>query len=349
MANQITLHIVNEEPWSNLNRDDTGLPKRMLQGGVQRGLLSSQSIKRGARVDYEKATGDRTVRSANIAEIVAARAAELNPGADIKALTKEAKKRIGGLTAAKEGDGTEAGRSIWLSKEEIEAAAHAITADQDTEFILAGKTGALAIASFGRMFAMQPLLQTEAAIAVSPAVSTHETVIEADYFSTVEERPKEEGNKGAAYLGIAHFLNGVFYRTVTIDRKQLEESWTGFDQPDAREKLKEMVTALIYGMPRGKENSTAPYVLPALVLVEAQEYRVAYNFEAPVQSRLGEGFLNPTIESLRAQWEAARQFDPENFPAPEAIAGTAPNLDQFGIEVTNRDGISSLVADWILS
>lgn len=352
MNHLLTVHIVNEIPWSNLNRDDTGLPKRMQQGGTQRGLLSSQSIKRGARGDYEAVSRDISVRSANLAALVAKRASELNPELGEKAVAAAARKSVGELTKASSAGSDsekEAGRSAWLSAEELETLAHAISEGQkSTSFIDGHRTGSLAIAAFGRMFAAKPGLQTEAAIAVSPAVSTHRTVIEADYFSTTDDSPTVDQGAGATFLGISHFINGIFYRSVTIDRKQLQISWTGLDQPGAADKLRQMVTALIYGMPRGKANATAPYTAPSLVLIETQAYRIAYDFEQPVQPAPEGGYLDSTLDRLRQERDAAKRFDPENFGAPQAVAGTANDLKRFGMPVTDRPGIADQVAKWIL-
>lgn len=246
-------------------------------------------------------------------------------------------------------EGQESGRSAWLSSEEIETAAQAVAQLLDAaEFVGKGKSGSLAIAGFGRMFAARADLQTEAAVAVSPAVSTHETVIETDYFSTVDDSPSEGQGKGASYLGIANYINGIFYRSVTIDKEQLKRSWSGYGQPDAQEKLEQFVTSLIYGMPRGKEKSTAPYTAPALVLIETQAYRVAYDFETPVTADREGGFLSATLRRLKDERDAALNFDPENFGAQTAVAGTASDLEQFGVEVLNRPQLSAKVAEWIL-
>lgn len=344
----LTLHIVNSVPWSNLNRDDTGTPKRLTHGGVLRGQLSSQSIKRAARTDYETKSLNTSVRSGNLAQLVAERAHELNPSGDEKAYLREGRNLIGKLTkeAAEE---KEAGRSAWLSSEEIEAAALRIAGDTGDAFVTAGRTGSLAIAAFGRMFANDPDKGTEAAVSVSPAVSTHKAMIETDYFSTVDDRPGEDQGKGATFLGISQFINGVFYRTVTIDKDQLRKSWSGIERDDARSNLELMVNALIYKLPRGKAHGTAPYVMPAVVLCEEQAYRMAYDIETPVTLTDGNGgYLAPTAAMLAAQRAAANRFDPDNFGPATAIAGTAEGLDQFGVPVTNRKGLVDLVVDWIL-
>src|SRR5665811_1187840 len=60
----LTLHLLNALPWHNMNRDANGRPKRLKQGGVERAMLSSQSLKRAARVAYEDAViADKSFRS----------------------------------------------------------------------------------------------------------------------------------------------------------------------------------------------------------------------------------------------------------------------------------------------
>ncbi|GII05486.1 type I-E CRISPR-associated protein Cas7/Cse4/CasC [Planobispora takensis] len=64
----IELHLLQSFPVSNLNRDDTGQPKTATFGGVTRGRVSSQSIKRAARLLFNEyglkheETGVRTKR-----------------------------------------------------------------------------------------------------------------------------------------------------------------------------------------------------------------------------------------------------------------------------------------------
>ena len=45
----IEISTLKNYPSTNLNRDETGAPKSMVFGGVERGRISSQSIKRAVR------------------------------------------------------------------------------------------------------------------------------------------------------------------------------------------------------------------------------------------------------------------------------------------------------------
>ena len=49
MKHLLEIHILQNFAPSNLNRDDTGSPKDAIFGGVRRGRISSQCLKRAAR------------------------------------------------------------------------------------------------------------------------------------------------------------------------------------------------------------------------------------------------------------------------------------------------------------
>ncbi|EEI64035.1 type I-E CRISPR-associated protein Cas7/Cse4/CasC [Corynebacterium glucuronolyticum] len=354
MSNQLTLHFLCSIPYSNLNRDDTGVPKRVMQGGALRALHSSQSIKRGSRVLYENASQDLSIRSGRLDEEVAEKAMEMNPDLDEKTALKQAAKLIGNLTKgeAKSGEG-DAKRSTWLSSEEILTAATYVanSTDPREKFIDGNTTGSLAIAAFGRMFANATDLNTEAAVAVSPAITTHQATIETDYFSTADDINLRDHKANATYLDVSLYTSGTFYRTVTIDRNQLRTSWSGFESNSVRENLEAFVRSLVYGQPRGKKNSTAPFTMPSLILAEEQQYRVAYDFERPVEAdKDGGGFMKSSIEKLAKQYTLARSFDPGNFGPVEALSGTYPDLDgHFGdLKKASLDSLIGDVVDWIL-
>lgn len=361
MSNHLTLNIVTPIPFSNLNRDDTGTPKRVNHGGVMRALHSSQSIKRGIRKRYENASLDTSVRSGELDAAITDRVLALDSTVDEKQALKQAKKLVGALTKSseKEKEGGSS-RSAWLSAEEINTAAQTVldilTAGEkgestasDADFITGARTGSLAIAAFGRMFANSPQNNTEAALSVSPAITTHAASIDTDYFSTVDDRHEAEKRPEATFLGVSQYTSGVFYRTVTIDKKQLRESWSAFGDEDSRDNLVELIRSVIYGQPRGKEHGTAPYILPSLVLAEEQRYRTAYDFETPVIATRDGGYLSATIDELAEQYVRARSFDAGNFGPVEALAGTYQQLDgKFGsLRPVQLDALIETVVDWI--
>ena len=46
----VQMHMLQSMPPGNLNRDDTGQPKKCLFGGTTRGRISSQCLKRNIRL-----------------------------------------------------------------------------------------------------------------------------------------------------------------------------------------------------------------------------------------------------------------------------------------------------------
>lgn len=375
MARNLTIHIIQQIPMSNLNRDESGNPKHIIQGGALRAMLSSQSIKRGIRTIYERESLDDTVRSGNFDQVIAAKVLEHDNSLNEKKVLKAAAKTIEKLTnnssstssaadsdeTASAGSGKASGKtSIWLSTEERDTAAARIAAsfaktshgevDAGT-FLQEGATGSLAIAAFGRMFAKGAKYSTEAALSISPAVTTHPAQIQSDFFSVLEEAPTTDGQHAATTLSVLLFTSGVFYRSITIDREQLRSSWTEWNSPDADRRLGLLVDAILYGLPRGKSHATGPYVQPALVLVEEQKYRAAYGFETPVKAAREGGYLAPTISELARQYAAARRFDPDNFDGLSLVTGTAEHLeDQFsGARATTKRELIDAVVRWIRS
>lgn len=369
----LTIHTIFTLPWSNLNRDEAGNPKSLFQGGVQRAQLSSQSIKRGIRNLYESTSDRKTKRTRSFIETVADAAMEVAGSDEEELALKTSIDLIGGLTTKIEekklksltrqymtkrhSEGEKAKKaekdleklaSIWLSSEEEATAIQSVAAVLKGEnkkaapFLEKGQTASLSVAAFGRMFAVQTKNNVEAAIAVGPAVSTHRATVDTDYFSTVDDDPSTFAfvGSGSSFLGMAAFTNGVFYRTVTIDRYQLRKNWTEIESPDAHKLLTIMVDALIYGLPKGKKNSTAPYIMPALVFAEEQEHRIAYNFEQPVElDEKSGGYELPTIHRFQEQIAAARSFDPDNFGPLQFVTGT--QADKFDTSVLSVSGDDS--------
>lgn len=351
--NFVTFHIVNDIPWSNLNRDDTGTPKRTVLGGVERGMLSSQSIKRAIRKDYEsrilkvqpdlsieipkeekeEASSQASIRSRYTVEWVLRRAEKLAEEQNIAFDTKKARTLANGIVKKLVGGED---TIIWLSIEELEAFAQVLLEDKNLgssdkdkaildDFMLNGRSGALAIAAFGRMFANASNKNTDAAISVSPAISTHENLIETDYFiaaddfgffskdKTTKKVSENYEGAGAAHLGLSLYTSGVFYRTVTIDINDLIKNWTGATSEYAEESLRQLVISIVNSLPTGKKNHTAPYTLVPLIIAETQNYREAYSIADPVELPENGGFLGSTVEAIAKQHQQARRFNSSNY------------------------------------
>ncbi|NTW39270.1 MAG: type I-E CRISPR-associated protein Cas7/Cse4/CasC [Cellulomonadaceae bacterium] len=363
----LTLHVLSALPWHNLNRDERGMPKTLTQGGVSRAMLSSQSLKRAARLAYEQSVSDASYRSAGHAhQLVADRVAAIavrdgKPVPDPDKTSKAAREAVSLLVkkAAAEGAETRADKdtNVWLSEDEIDLLAHAVLAETSAKDAAkqvgdGGATASLAIAAFGRMFAASPHQQTVAAIAVSPATTTHAMIFETDYFTVVDDLnelyAEAAAAKGASFLDSAHYTSGVYYRAITIDRDQLRRSWSSFADPAAAGRVRALVRSLVLALPSGKAASSAPYTKPLLVLAEEQTTRTAYEFDTPVTPDTDGGYKRRSVEALIAQRADALAFDPAGF-GPATAAGTQIAQLTFDENVTtgNLDTVVDHVERWL--
>lgn len=371
--NYLTVHSLTALPFHNLNRDERGLPNQTRQGGTIRGLLSSQSIKHAARARYELAAarfGDRpSARSRDLAKEAVARAvivAEaqgvvLDAGtaleravAVLSSFTTKPKKpkakKPGKPKAAKEDEDGPAKSEdkdtvLWLSSDEIDALAGLLLSEAAIEqdaILEPGRTLSLPIAGFGRMTAYAPESGTEAAIAVGPAITTHPITIDVDYFSAVDDL----AGAGAAHLGQSLFTSGVYYHTLTVDKRQMRRSWSGWDLPDADPRLLEFVKALILALPQGKKNSTAADILPALIIAEQQQYRTTASFEAAVAAGPGGGYLESSAAALVDQLERSRAFDPDEF-GETLVSGLNPELGGGLGQSANLSELTHGILAWL--
>ncbi|MEO5917259.1 MAG: type I-E CRISPR-associated protein Cas7/Cse4/CasC [Luteolibacter sp.] len=139
--NLIELHILQSFPVSCLNRDDVGSPKSAVFGGVTRARLSSQSLKRAVRLNFnESHYGDafHTTRTKlaheKLVEDLIAGGLSLESA---EPLALEVMSKLVDQAGAAKAKVDRNGRMnmpalIWLSPSQLQAAAAAILANKDT-------------------------------------------------------------------------------------------------------------------------------------------------------------------------------------------------------------------------
>ena len=246
----LQIHTLHSYPAALLNRDDSGLAKRMPFGGAVRTRISSQCLKRHWRV----AQDDFALHS------IAGSASALRSRNIVERKVIEPLKEVGGidegvLKAVEEafnvgvygGSGTsESGRQPlllglpeveYLHKKaaaicaehpnDIEAAKGAATdlfhtrrgegnnfrSFRETATLPAGLEGAL----FGRMVTSDPGANIDAAVHVAHAFTVHREESESDYFSVVDDLQREDEDAGAAHIGDMELTAGLFYGYVVVD------------------------------------------------------------------------------------------------------------------------------------
>ena len=338
----LQIHTLHSYPAALLNRDDSGLAKRMPFGGAVRTRISSQCLKRHWRVAEDEfalkyITGfTDSIRSRNAVSL-----GVMQPLKDDKAASEEVLQAV--EAAFQENVYSDSGtQPLLIGLPEVEylrSKAAAICAEHQDD-AGAARTAAISLFStqrrneerdnfrafrestsfpgglisalFGRMVTSDPAANVDAAIHVAHAFTVHSEESEMDFWAAVEDLPNEEQGPGAAHLNDMELTAGLFYGYVVVDVPGLVSNLEGCDAGEwenaDRElagKVVEHLTHLIATVsPGAKLGSTAPYGFADLMLIEAG-------------SRQPRSLANAYREPARARIEAAT----------EKLAGHLDKLD----------------------
>ncbi|WP_432023576.1 type I-E CRISPR-associated protein Cas7/Cse4/CasC [Streptomyces parvus] len=339
----IDVHVVHTVPPANLNRDDQGNPKEAIYGGVRRSRVSSQAWKRAARqhFDARAAEPDRATRTKRIIGELSTRISR-NTGLD-----REDADRISTALLAQLGlsQGKKAGdtayllfygnaqldavgalvndRAADLAALDDKALAEAVKELPVAEHFQAGHP--VGVALFGRMVADIPKLNVDAAVQVAHALSTHETQLEFDYYTAVDDR-NEKDETGAGMIGTIGFNSATLYRYATVGFAQLTEN-VGGDTEAALDALDRFVDSFALSAPTGYQNSFAHRTRPSLVAVVVrtdQPVNLVSAFEEPVAAEAG------------IQANSARRLAEEHLTATQ-VWGDTPLYSAASHTFTDRE------------
>ena len=274
----LQIHTLHSYPAALLNRDDSGLAKRMPFGGAVRTRISSQCLKRHWRTaqddfaihNIEGSTEAR--RSRNIVERMVIAPLKNSNGIDEAVLTAVQEAFNVGVYGAR--GNTESGRQPLLlgvpEVEHLHRRAAAICAEHpndasaagdaakelfnarrgegnnfrallDSARLPAGLEGAL----FGRMVTSDPGANIEAAIHVAHAFTVHREESESDYFSVVDDLQGDDEDAGAAHIGDMELTAGLFYGYVVVDVPGLVSNLEGCKAEDWQSADRELAAKVV--------------------------------------------------------------------------------------------------------
>lgn len=319
-ARYLDVHIIQNVPPSNINRDDEGKPKSARYGGKDRARVSSQSWKRATRLGF--ADDEQGVRSKLIAEAVAKVLVAKHGYSDEAKASSDA---VAALASAGIGGGKKkendkpTGQLNYLllfGDDLVDKLAAAVVNGELTGDDASGKAEQListadvplSLALFGRMVADNQSLSVDAACQVAHALSTHEVAPEEDYFTAVDDLHTEDS--GAGMIGHIEFNSSTLYRYASINLDLLRKNLSGnADNTDADAAVahgaKEFVRSFALSMPTGSANSTAPQTLPSFVLISLREDRpmsLVGAFERPVKAGVDGGYIDASVDRLVAEY-----------------------------------------------
>ena len=361
-ANFVQIHSLHGYSAALLNRDDSGLAKRMPYGGCTRTRISSQCLKR----HWRKADGEHALTAIDGAteatrsrEIVSREVVDKlkQAGYDaeiVDAVHDEFQMAVYG------GKGTDSRQPLLLGQPEIdylyeqaralvEGAASVEAATKGAKEWRNGAKGnlkamreacqlpgGLVAAMFGRMVTSDVEANIDAAIHVAHAFTVHEEETESDYFTTVDDLHRIEDDAGADHIGETELTSGLFYGYVVIDRRGLLKNLGG-NEVMAAEVTRRLVHLIAKVSPGAKLGSTAPYDFASWVLVETgnrQPRSLAEAFRMPCKPLVedAEAAISSHLERLDAAYGAG-----EERRAMSLAGNSVPSA-----ELVSVDGL----ADW---
>ena len=276
----LQVHTLHSYPAALLNRDDSGLAKRMPFGGSVRTRVSSQCLKRHWRMaddEFSVRNIDATRHAIRSREIVTRsvmrplRDAGNVPEATLDAVEEAFQKGVYGES----GTTQSARQPLLLGLPEVEylakqaaeicdahpddptAAAEAgsllfspkRTNDQRDNFrVFRTSTqlpGGLVGALFGRMVTSDPAANIDAAVHVAHAFTVHPEESESDYFSVVDDLQSHDEDPGAAHIGDMELTAGLFYGYVVVDVPALVSNLTGCPSEDWQSADRELAATVV--------------------------------------------------------------------------------------------------------
>ena len=249
-ARFLQVHTLHSYPAALLNRDESGLAKRLPFGEAVRTRISSQCLKRHWRVAQDEfslgsiAGSTSALRSRNIVErkVIA-------PLRDTGSFNEEVLKSVEDAfnigVYGKSGTSESGRQPLLLGLPEVEhlhQRAAAICAEHPSDTTAAGDAATalfktrqgegsnfrallgaarlpagLESALFGRMVTSDPGSNIDAAIHVAHAFTVHREESESDYFSVVDDLQRDDEDPGAAHIGAMELTAGLFYGYVVVD------------------------------------------------------------------------------------------------------------------------------------
>ena len=363
----LQIHTLSPYTSALLNRDDSGLAKRLPYGDAMRTRISSQCLKRHWRI----ADDPHALKAINGAQ-AAHRSRELVTKKVIDPLREDFSDEIVNalepeFQMAVYGDKgtTRASRQTllfgepeinWLKEQahklakdannDAEAAKDAaanwrkefkanINAMRDSATLPAGLAGAL----FGRMVTSDTDANITAPVHVAHAFTVHEEESESDYFTAVDDLSGDE--PGADTIQETELTSGLFYGYVVVDLPGLLKN-LGDDAELAGQVLHNLIYLIAEVSPGAKLGSTAPYGRASFMLLEAgdrQPRSLAEAYRQPCAPRAEPAVAALTehlaaLDKAYATGEERRVMSLVNAEAPAAAPGSLADLAQWAQSLT---------------
>lgn len=312
----LQIHTLSPYTGALLNRDDTGLAKRLPYGDALRTRVSSQCLKRHWRIADDPHALKRidgaaaAYRSRELVthkvidplktrfpeEVVNALEPEIQQAVyGDKGTTKQSRQtllfgkpevdwlagEVARLAQEADGDKDAATKAVKEWRKDFRAN---IKAMREGATLPAGLTAAL----FGRMVTSDTDANITAPVHVAHAFTVHKEEAESDYFTAVDDLSEDE--PGADTIQETELTSGLFYGYVVVDLPGLLGN-LGSDGEMAGTVLHHLIYLIAEVSPGAKLGSTAPYGRASFMLLEAGDRQ---------PRSLGEAYRCPCVPNTQA-------------------------------------------------
>jgi len=363
----LQIHTLTSYAAALLNRDDSGLAKRLTYGGALRTRVSSQCLKRHWRLADDPHAlhaidgADTAFRSR---ELVTRKVlGGLAPEDVMQAVEPAFQKAVyGDKGTTKQGRQTllfgereiawlrgEAERLVAEAAGDPKAAAKAaeqwgkdfkknIATMREATALPGGLTAAL----FGRMVTSDTSANITAPVHVAHAFTVHGEESESDYFTAVDDLSEDE--PGADTIQETELTSGLFYGYVVVDIPGLMKNLGSAASELSGPVLHNLVHLIAEVSPGAKLGSTAPYGRAGLMLLEAgdrQPRSLAEAFRTPCNPDMAtatEALIGhlAALDRVYATGEERHVLSLRNTAFDGATPGTLRELADWGAALPAR-------------
>ena len=350
----LQIHSLHGYAAALLNRDESGLAKRITYGGSVRTRVSSQCLKRHWRMAddiHALQRIDGATAAVRSRETVTRRVIEplTRAGHDPDAI-KVIEAAFQTAVYGEKGESISNRQPLLLGEPEIsyladearkiaedhrgdlkkaEAAAKAWVKQSKANMKALREgcslPGGLVAALFGRMVTSDVEANIDAAVHVAHAFTVHAEESESDYFTVVDDLQRLEDDAGADHIGETELTSGLFYGYVVLDRGMLLANLSG-DAEMAAAVAERLVQLIATVSPGAKLGPTAPYSYASWMLIEAGDRQPrslaeAFREHCPPVTRNAAEAVRQHLEKLDAVYEtgeARRLMSLDDAPMPGA-------------------------------
>ena len=323
----LNIHTLISHSASSLNRDNNGLQKSMLFGGVKRARISSQSLKYAIRNSryYSKNLGQPTDRTRELLALAGKYVEELSGKYPAELVMKTMSLLLGKDLAEVSEAETSKGAIIPWSIAEVAAVCEEVQAGEKagltvkqlgknlkehSEKIHQAFASSVDMALSGRMTTSGVMEPIDGSMALAHSFTTHHHENQLDWFTAVDSftNQLEGGKTQAGHIGTQDFATGTFYRYCSLNLEQLNIN-IGKNKEKALDIAAHLVYLLATVVPGGKQNSFAAFNLAEYVLCSFsdQPISLADAFEKPIKMDREGGYMSPSIKALQEHFDTLHQ------------------------------------------